>query len=353
MSIIKKGSFIEKKPFALQDTYKESAPQNIAEKSIIDTQTVESTPVSSDIASEVRTVQQPVDTAQTQKALDALQLELDNQRQSAQGEISSLKEQADAEIQRLKESALAEVDDIKARAQEEGYRAGHQKGFDEYINKTLELTNQINELSKEKKRIFRETESEVLKMSLKIAEQLIRSEISLNQAVTMNIVTEAISKITDRDKVIVKVSKSDFDYVHNNKDRIHHLVDDIKTLVIQEDSTIESGGCIIETDLGYIDSRISMKLDAIKNAMLKVYDEAYEEEIQLEQTAKADTINEDQPIVEPEEKVTEPTENIIEEQQPVADDIDDSEVYDSFEQTEETSEESEDDDFFDFDDDWE
>ena len=49
---------------------------------------------------------------------------------------------------------------------------------------------------------MKKLKAEVLKLSLKVAEQIVRHDISLNQAICLNIVSEAIGKITDKEKTI-------------------------------------------------------------------------------------------------------------------------------------------------------
>jgi flagellar assembly protein FliH len=48
------------------------------------------------------------------------------------------------------------------------------------------------------------------------------------------------------------------------------LVDGVKNFSILEDPGVEAGGCIIETNLGYVDARISTKLAVMQDALFKV-----------------------------------------------------------------------------------
>ena len=48
------------------------------------------------------------------------------------------------------------------------------------------------------------------------------------------------------------------------------MLDGVKSFSIIEDSNIEPGGCVIETNLGFIDARIATKLKSIEEALKKV-----------------------------------------------------------------------------------
>jgi len=272
MALIKKGSFIEKekKTLSFENVSLENSHRfdsTDEEKLSINQSFVNNSSNGSGASlpdsTKISTVTDNKDNSQ----IDLLKKE----KQLIEQEIINLKLRADEEISILRKNAISEAEIIKNDAREEGYNTGKIEAEQQYTQKIAEIGQAVNSIMDHKKSIIKETEGELLKLSIKIAEQIIRSEISLNQGVALNIVSEAITKITDRDRVMVKVSKSDFDFVQKNKDRIMTIMDDIRNLTIQEDGSIEPGGCIIETDLGYVDSRVSIKLEAIKAALLKLY----------------------------------------------------------------------------------
>ena len=86
-------------------------------------------------------------------------------------------------------------------------------------------------------------------------------------------VDQAIRRITDKDKVIIKTCPEDADFVRQHREEILEKMPDIRTLEVHEDPRVEQGGCIIETRLGFIDSSISTKLASIEAALFKVYND--------------------------------------------------------------------------------
>jgi flagellar assembly protein FliH len=48
------------------------------------------------------------------------------------------------------------------------------------------------------------------------------------------------------------------------------MMEGVKGIQVQEDSTVDSGGCIIETDFGEIDARISSQLAELEARILEI-----------------------------------------------------------------------------------
>ncbi len=170
------------------------------------------------------------------------------------------------ELEREKQGMLKEVQAIREQAVKDGRSEGIEAGKRDYAEKMRELGRAVADTVAFKQAVLLQAKHDVLALSTEIAEHLIRSELTLRPDVCMNIVIEAINKLSDRDRVVVRVGKQDVEYLRQNRDRLMSMVDGIRQLTIEEDGNIPSGGCVIETNLGYVDSRINLKLEAIHNA---------------------------------------------------------------------------------------
>jgi flagellar assembly protein FliH len=76
--------------------------------------------------------------------------------------------------------------------------------------------------------------------------------------------------VKQREEVTIKVNQGDYDYVKERKDIFARLIEGLKTLDILVDPGVERGGCIIETNLGNVDSRISTQIHTLELAFAKV-----------------------------------------------------------------------------------
>ncbi|MFC1770511.1 FliH/SctL family protein [Candidatus Margulisiibacteriota bacterium] len=187
----------------------------------------------------------------------------------------SAKQSADTEMNAYKEQKMKDIDSEKKatldKAHKEGYEKGKEIGLSELRQQGQELIDAVNSLAKEKERIIKEQEPELLSLSIKIAERIVQTKIEQDPEVINKVVDDAIRRITDKDRVIIRVNAKDAEVVRKHRDYLHKLMSDIKNLEVEEDKRVERGGCIIETKLGFIDSSTCTKLETIEKAIFASY----------------------------------------------------------------------------------
>lgn len=173
------------------------------------------------------------------------------------------------EAEEIIRKAMEEAEAIKEESREAGMEEAKRQAEETASDKVKEAMETLNQAVNERKKIIKDAEAEILRLSLKVAEQIIKSEVSLHRDVTLNIISDAVSRVSDREQVIIRVNREDVENVKKYKDRIGSVVDGIKSLSIVEDNAVDQGGCVIETNLGYVDARISTKIAAIEEALRK------------------------------------------------------------------------------------
>jgi flagellar assembly protein FliH len=183
---------------------------------------------------------------------------------------------AESRAQGIIENARDEIDRMKEESRELGFEEGKREAMEQVSHQFSDTMETVNQAVIARRKIIEDSEGEILRLALKVAEQIIRSEVSLHRDVCLNIVSEAISRVSDREQIIIKVNRDDVEQIKKYKDRIAGIVDGVKSFSILEDSHVESGGCIIETNLGYVDARISTKLKSIAESFKKVRESAEE-----------------------------------------------------------------------------
>jgi flagellar assembly protein FliH len=128
------------------------------------------------------------------------------------------------------------------------------------LSKAIERRNEI----------IQESENQVVALVLAIAKKVIKV-ISENQKnVVINNIVQSLQKLQQKSDVIVRVNLADLEIATKHKQDILKMAERVQTITIAEDSTVDPGGAIIETDFGEIDARIASQLREIEDRILEL-----------------------------------------------------------------------------------
>jgi flagellar assembly protein FliH len=162
------------------------------------------------------------------------------------------------------------LSDARKRGYQEGWEEGFKKGEDEVARLVDRIQIILNSTIEKRSEIFVETEQQVINLVLLIAKKVIKV-ISENQKnVVINNVVQALRKLKSRGDVAIRVNLADLELTSQHKKDFVEMVEGVKSIRILEDSTVDKGGCIIETDFGSIDARISSQLHEIEDRILEL-----------------------------------------------------------------------------------
>ncbi len=212
-----------------------------------------------------------------QKAFNEVQQkseEAQQTRQEAEQEADRIIEQARRQAEEQKDEAQKQVDQIKDEAYKEGFEAGREEGFTsgkEEVDRLIEQLHHIIDKTLEKRNeIIEESETQLINLVLVIAKKVVKV-ISENQKnVVVNNVIQALRKLKSRGEVLVKVNLDDVDLTSEHVKDFMRMVENVQSVTVVEDSTVDKGGCIIETDFGEIDARISSQLHEIEEKIIEL-----------------------------------------------------------------------------------
>lgn len=174
---------------------------------------------------------------------------------------------------------------LNAQAYRSGFAAGLEKGMIDAENiwhamgekkiepLLLNLQEALLQLNNIRKETYQEIEKEVVELALAIARQVICQEITLNRDIVVCVAREALAKVEDPGRIKIKMSPSDLKFIKETRSQLSDLMQNVDNVTLEAEENIQSGGCIIETDLGEIDARIERQLQAVeesfRNAMEK------------------------------------------------------------------------------------
>lgn len=180
-------------------------------------------------------------------------------------------ERAKLEVERMVKDAEMRVAEIEHEAYQKGYDAGREVGFKKGQAEVRRLIDRLGTIVGQaidvREEIIAASEKQMVDMILMIARKVIKDEVVERKEVVLNNIREALKRIKDRDRVDIRVNFADLELTTAHKDELIKMMESLRKVNIYEDSRIDRGGCIIETDVGSIDARISTQLKEIEEAI--------------------------------------------------------------------------------------
>jgi flagellar assembly protein FliH len=200
---------------------------------------------------------------------NALQVRVEGEKE-AQRIIDEAKAQA-AQLERETKQRLAQVEDeAKTRGQKAGYEEGWSAGSAEVERLVGRIHVILEKITEKRTEIIEGTEAQIVQLVLQIAKKVVKV-ISENQRnVVINNVLQALRKLKTRGDVVVRVNLEDLKVTSEHVKEFLSLVENVKSITVVEDTTVDHGGALVETDFGEIDAKISSQFAEIEEKILEL-----------------------------------------------------------------------------------
>ncbi len=205
------------------------------------------------------------------KALQEAKEQIKVEREKFRVEVEQEIDRGKYEAEKMIKEAELKVSEIEHEAYKKGYEAGREEGYKEGQAEVMRLVDRLGTIISTavdiRDDIIRASEKLMTDMILMIARKVIKDEIVERREVVINNIKEAIIRVKDRDRIDIRVNFADLDMTTAHKDELIRMMESLKKVNIYEDSRVDRGGCIIDTDVGAIDARISTQLDTIEESI--------------------------------------------------------------------------------------
>ncbi len=171
-------------------------------------------------------------------------------------EADQLLTEARGEAERIVADALAESERLRQKAQAEGRERGLQAVSELLVGARAAAA-----------RARDGAEGELRALAVKIAEKILGRELALRPDAVTDVAVQALTHAGDPHDVLVRINPADLDAIERGKPRLVERVRAARALTFRADEAVPRGGCIVETELGVVDARLSTQLEAIERAL--------------------------------------------------------------------------------------
>ena len=195
-------------------------------------------------------------------------------KSDAEQAASKIIEDAKLEAERIIQEANVEKENIKATAHQDGYKEGHEQCFMEGQNEVNRLVERVHKIVESvmvrREEILCETEQQIVELVLLMTRKVVKIISENQKTVVLSNVLAALKKIRTRGNITLRVNTEDLKLTTAHVDEFIKRIENVNGISVIEDSSVDRGGCIVETDFGAIDARISSQLTELESRIMEI-----------------------------------------------------------------------------------
>jgi len=168
-----------------------------------------------------------------------------------------------------KESKAKDLSEIEREAYQKAFAAGQQSGLQMAEKKTevvvKRLARSLEEVAGLRERLIKAAERDLVELSIEIAKKLVHREIQIDEKIIATLVRVALERLTVKSGIKVRVNPLDAKILRTE---LNDLISEEGALDLKTDEELRRGDCVVESDYGSIDARISEQFKEIEEGLL-------------------------------------------------------------------------------------
>ncbi len=179
-----------------------------------------------------------------------------------------------SELDEIEERKKPVENPLKAQLKqryEEGFKDGYENASieiekiykEKFIKKVDEFNKILNTIDEKIAGYDGEFENLVLKLSFEIAQKVTRREIN-KDSIIEDVLKDSLRKILGANSVIIKIHPEDYKIINEDNNKKIFFDESFSKVKFEQDDRIEPGGCVVETEIGNVDGRISSQFNELK-----------------------------------------------------------------------------------------
>jgi len=195
-------------------------------------------------------------------------------KQEAEEEAARIVAEAEKRVAELESTARERVEAAEAAAAKKGRDEGREAGYSEGKAEAERLVGRLHVIldraMDKRAEILQETETQVVELVLLVAKKVVKVISENQKSVVVQNISQALRKLKTKSDVIIRVNLADLELSTEHVKDFVQLAENAKKITVVEDTTVDKGGCVIETDFGEIDARIASQLNELEEKILEV-----------------------------------------------------------------------------------
>lgn len=172
-----------------------------------------------------------------------------------------------ADAQSIRATAAQDAEHIRKRAEADAERLrneAHAEGRERGLAAVSEL---LVSARAHAARSRRDATAELRGLAVKIAEKLLGRTLSLDPSAVVDLAAEALGHAGEPRALRLRCHPDDVELLERGRPRLMERCASLGVLRIEGDEQVPRGGCVLDSELGHVDARLTTQLDAIERAL--------------------------------------------------------------------------------------
>jgi type III secretion protein L len=181
-----------------------------------------------------------------------------SQTYGASIEAAQILDAARVQARKILESAEQERQAIIEAAREEGYEDG-----------LRQWNAAVAEANAARDRYLAESEPELIRLAVRIAQKIIGEELRTNPEAIVSIARECLEGLGRERSLTLRASSSDLEVMRRRIDVLRERAGPQRSIEVVADAAVTPGGCIVESEYGIIDARLETQIRCMEEILLR------------------------------------------------------------------------------------
>ncbi|MCK5071759.1 MAG: hypothetical protein KAR01_14490 [Desulfocapsa sp.] len=161
-----------------------------------------------------------------------------------------------------------DIEMIREDAYAAGLQAGRQQAEEEFENSAQTFLSMCNELDSLRETILKNSAGEMRQLVMAISEKIIRHSVEHQDETIVATIKDALHLAVTSDAFEIQINPEDLEAVEASKETIINSVSGLENIILKPDSTVERGGCKLESDSCSVDATMTSQIQVIQNSVM-------------------------------------------------------------------------------------
>ena len=220
--------------------------------------------------------------------------ELTEAKKKLESEIGGIKSDYEKRRKTLESEAQANAKKIADKARDQAISEGQIKGYEdglkkareeveqEYLEKFSSLAGIIEGVGKKLDENFAELvklhQPRMIRMWTEMLRRMLHRQVELNPDTIDNVLSELLSRLSDKNQILIYVSPDDIKNLEGNLDtKFQEALRGAKRVELKSDPNVQPGSCLVETSLGVYDARWKTQMSQVESVVDEIFQQVNKE----------------------------------------------------------------------------